>query len=73
MIVNLSGNQIPDQPGVYLLTVPMDTLEEIVEFLANHFRWAREWKFSEEAETQTTPAPTPAALRQSGAAMAASL
>ncbi len=73
VIVNLSSDPIPDQPGVYLLTMPLDRVEEIVEFLANHFRWAREWKFSEEAETQTTPAPTPAALRQSGAAMAASL
>jgi hypothetical protein len=73
VIVNLSGHPIPDQPGVYLLTMPMDSVEEIVEFLASHFRWAREWKFSEGAASQTTPVPTPAAGPQLVVATAASI
>ena len=73
VIVNLSDYPITDQPDVFLLTMPMDPIEEFVQFLADHFRWAREWKFSEEDETQTTPVPTPAAAPQSAASRAASL
>jgi hypothetical protein len=71
VIVNLSDYPIADQPGVFLLTMPMDPIEEFVQFLADHFRWAREWKFSEEDETQTTPVPTPVTRPQPVAATAA--
>ncbi len=73
VIVNLSGHPIPHQPGVYMLTMPMDIVEETVQFLASHLRWAREWKINEAGVTQTTPVPSPAAAPRSVASRAASL
>jgi hypothetical protein len=52
VIVNLSACPIPRQEGTYMLTLPvpeephqdaLERIEQIVEFLAKHFRWAREW------------------------------
>jgi hypothetical protein len=50
VIVNLKDHPIPQQEGAYLLTLPvpgqsdqeaLERVEQIVKFLANHFRWAR--------------------------------
>jgi len=57
VIVNLSRHLV--QPGVYVLSANIDRIEQIVEFLASHFRWARDWQINEEDAIQTTPAPTP--------------
>lgn len=73
VIVNLSDRPIPNRSGVYLLNESLDCIEEIIPFLASHFRWAREWKFSEEAASQTTPMLTPAAGPQLVVARAASV
>jgi hypothetical protein len=85
VVVNLTEYPIPGQACAYLLNLPvpeqpyqeaLERMEQIVEFLANHFRWAREWKFgdtSEEAALRTTPSPTLVAVPPPAAARAASI
>jgi protein-tyrosine-phosphatase len=91
VIVNLSDYPIPQQDGAYLLNLPvpdptgqgerayqeaLERVEQIVEFLAKHFRWARNWKFgdaSEEGGSRTTPVPPLVAVPPPGAATAASI
>jgi protein-tyrosine-phosphatase len=91
VIVNLTAYAIPQQDGAYLLNLPvpdptgqgdqvyqeaLERLGQIVEFLAKHFRWAREWKFGdpiEEDEPQTKLVPTLIAVPPPDAARSASV